>query len=241
MALSWHSLTVSLTIHWCHCLLRQTEIAEISISETFKSGHVVLCHSGTIFQGPDLSKICCKIAWFWQDTLLSTSTERQMLSPVIPLCVSEGVAIKKKRKRRKNNNVRHTNKKDWEMSLESQHRKQNKKKQVLIKIFFLIRYRIWQWPQNKEDLSQWTIMFYIKSHFLLNTDWERWGIVAQSHSPQEANVIRRISSKDVLQSHSEAKNPRKQLESSSRVTVVIGPTNPLTHLLDCYQALDSIS
>lgn len=38
------------------------------------------------------------------------------------------------------------------------------------------------------------------------------------------------------------KNPRKQLQlSSSWVTVVTFPTNPLTHLLDRYLALDSIS
>lgn len=62
-------------------------------------------------------------------------------------------------------------------------------------------------------------------------------------SPQEGSVIRRILSEDALQSRLETTNPRKQLRSfsSSWVTVVIDPTNPLTHLLDRDLDLDSIS
>lgn len=67
-------------------------------------------------------------------------------------------------------------------------------------------------------------------------------MAARSHSPQEGNIIRQILSGDALQSHLEATNPRKQLPlSSSWVTMVTGPTNLLTHLLDHYLAVDSIS
>lgn len=105
-----------------------------------------------------------------------------------------------------------------------------------------VRYTSWQWSGNKEVSSQSAVMFYIWSHFLLDADWARWGIVAQSCLPQEGSVIRRILSRDVLQCHLEITNSMKQLQpSSSWVTVVTGPTNPLTHLLDCYLALDSIS
>lgn len=67
-------------------------------------------------------------------------------------------------------------------------------------------------------------------------------MAAWRHSPQEGNVIRQLLSEDALQGHLEATKSRKQLPfSSSWVTVVTGPTNPLTHLLDHYLALDSIS
>lgn len=79
--------------------------------------------------------------------------------------------------------------------------------------------------------------------FPVDTDWETWRIAAQIHSPQEEHVIGRILSENALQCHLQATNPSKQLQCSSFswVTVVTGSTNPLTHSLDFYLALDSIS
>lgn len=125
--------------------------------------------------------------------------------------------------------------------------KQKEGKQECCLLFFFIRCTRRQWSGNKDVSSQRTVLFYIWSGFLLDSYWEGWGIATPSHSPQEGNLIRQILSEDALQSHLDAKKqqPGKQLQpsssSSSWVTVVTGPTNPLTHLLDCYLALDSIS
>lgn len=112
-----------------------------------------------------------------------------------------------------------------------------------IKSSLFLRCTSWQWPGNKEVSSRCTVMFYIWSHFLLDADRERWGIAARSCLPQEGSVIWRILSGMLFISViCSVTNPMKQLQpSSSWVTVVTGPTNPLTHLLDRYLALDSIS
>lgn len=55
------------------------------------------------------------------------------------------------------------------------------------KLLVFIRCTRWQWPRNKDVSSQWTVLFYIWSHFLPDVYWEGWGIAARSRSPQEGN------------------------------------------------------
>lgn len=60
---------------------------------------------------------------------------------------------------------------------------------------------------DTEVSSQRAVMFYIWTHFLLNADWERWATATRRCPPQEGNLIRRILSRDALQSHLERTNP----------------------------------
>lgn len=187
---------------------------------------------------------------FGQRRLPATAAERRMLCFHI-------IRSRTEEQRKQNKNVRRTNKRrgSWEWQIKvggGEHntiRRRIWKFHKVTESFFQIKSSLflrctsWQWPGNKEVSSRCTVMFYIWSHFLLDADRERWGIVARSCLPQEGSVIWRILSGMLFISViCRVTNPMKQLQpSSSWVTVVTGPTNPLTHLLDRYLALDSIS